>query len=47
MIGHLQRNKVKYLVGKVQLIHSVDSLRLAEQIEKEFAKTDEIAKCFN
>ena len=34
MIGHLQRNKVKYLVGKVQLIHSVDSLRLAEQIEK-------------
>ena len=43
MIGHLQRNKVKYLVGKVQLIHSVDSLRLAEQIEKEFAKSDEIA----
>ena len=43
MIGHLQRNKVKYLVGKVQLIHSVDSLRLAEQIEKEFAKADEIA----
>lgn len=43
MIGHLQRNKVKYLVGKVQLIHSVDSLRLAEQIEKEFAKHNEIA----
>lgn len=43
MIGHLQRNKVKYLVGKVHLIHSVDSLRLAEQIEKEFAKADEIA----
>ena len=43
MIGHLQRNKVKYLVGKVNLIHSVDSLRLAEQIEKEFAKADEIA----
>ena len=43
MIGHLQRNKVKYLVGKVVLIHSVDSLRLAEQIEKEFAKNDEIA----
>ena len=38
MIGHLQRNKVKYLVGKVQLIHSVDSLRLAEQIEKETDK---------
>lgn len=35
MIGHLQRNKVKYIVGKVKLIHAVDSLRLAEQIEKE------------
>ena len=43
MIGHLQRNKVKYLVGKASLIHSVDSIRLAEQIEKEFAKADEIA----
>ena len=43
MIGHLQRNKVKYLVGKVKLIHSVDSLRLANQIEKEFAKKDLIA----
>lgn len=41
MIGHLQRNKVKYLVGKVKLIHSVDSLRLAEQIENEFAKKNE------
>lgn len=35
MIGHLQRNKVKHIVDKVQLIHSVDSLRLAKQIEKE------------
>lgn len=43
MIGHLQRNKVKYLVGKATLIHSVDSIRLAEQIEKEYAKADEIA----
>ena len=43
MIGHLQRNKVKYLVGKVELIHSVDSLRLANQIETEFAKKNEIA----
>ena len=40
MIGHLQRNKVKYLMGKVVLIHSVDSLRLAEQIEHEAAKAD-------
>ena len=34
MIGHLQRNKVKYIVDKVAMIHSVDSLRLAETIEK-------------
>lgn len=33
-IGHLQTNKVKYLVGKVKLIHSVDSLRLAEEISR-------------
>ena len=38
MIGHLQRNKVKYIVDKVALIHSVDSLRLAETIEHEAAK---------
>lgn len=43
MIGHLQRNKVKYLVGKTELIHSVDSIRLAEQIEKEYAKKEETA----
>lgn len=40
MIGHLQRNKVKYIVDKVTLIHSVDSLRLAKQIEKEAIKND-------
>ncbi len=33
-IGHLQRNKVKYLVNFVDLIHSVDSLRLAREIDK-------------
>lgn len=38
MIGHLQRNKVKYLVGRVHLIHSVDSLRLAQEIQKEAEK---------
>lgn len=38
MIGHLQRNKVKYLVDKVYLIHSVDSLRLAREIQKEAEK---------
>ena len=38
MIGHLQRNKVKYIVDKVDMIHSVDSIRLAEEIDKEAAK---------
>ena len=38
MIGHLQRNKVKYLMGKVALIHSVDSLRLAEEISAQSVK---------
>lgn len=40
MIGHLQRNKVKYIVDKVYLIHSVDSVRLAEEISKEAVKKD-------
>ena len=40
MIGHLQRNKVKYLIDRVKMIHSVDSLRLAETIEQEAAKKD-------
>lgn len=38
MIGHLQTNKVKYIVDKVCLIHSVDSLKLASQISKEAEK---------
>ena len=38
MIGHLQRNKVKYIIDKVDLIHSVDSLRLAETIDREAKK---------
>lgn len=38
MIGHLQRNKVKYIIDKAELIHSVDSVRLAEAIEKEAAR---------
>ena len=38
MIGHLQTNKIKYIVGKVFLIHSVDSLHLAEAISKEAVK---------
>lgn len=40
MIGHLQTNKVKYIIGKTSLIHSVDSLKLAEEIQKQAAKHD-------
>lgn len=40
MIGHLQTNKVKYIVGKTALIHSVDSLKLAEEIQKQAVKKD-------
>ena len=42
MIGHLQTNKVKYIVGKTELIHSVDSLRLAQEIQKQAVKKDVI-----
>ena len=38
MIGHLQRNKVKYIVGKVYMIHSVDSFKLAQEISREAVK---------
>ncbi|MCR5093698.1 MAG: YggS family pyridoxal phosphate-dependent enzyme [Lachnospiraceae bacterium] len=40
MIGHLQANKVKYLPGMVDLIHSVDNEKLAQEIEKQAAKHD-------
>lgn len=40
MIGHLQRNKVKSIIDKVYMIHSVDSIRLAEEISKEAVKKD-------
>ena len=38
MIGHLQTNKVKYLIGKTYLIHSVDSVKLAKEIGKQSEK---------
>ena len=44
MIGHLQRNKVKYIIGKTELIHSVDSARLAEEISKESQKQGIVTK---
>ena len=40
MIGHLQRNKVKYVVGNASLIHSVEAIRLAEAINQEAEKKD-------
>ena len=43
LIGHLQTNKVKYIVDKAALIHSVDSWKLAETIQKEAAKKDVVA----
>ena len=43
LIGHLQRNKVKYLVGRVYLIHSLDSVRLLQEIEKQFSSKELIA----
>jgi len=40
LIGHLQTNKVKYIIDKVKLIHSVDSLKLAKEISKRAAQKD-------
>lgn len=45
MIGHLQRNKVKYIAPYVSLIHSVDSLRLLQTINKEGAKNNRVIPC--
>lgn len=42
IIGHLQTNKVKYIIGKVELIESLDSIKLAKEIEKQAAKHDVI-----
>jgi pyridoxal phosphate enzyme (YggS family) len=40
MIGHLQTNKVKYIIGRTELIHSVDSVHLAEEIQRQAVKKD-------
>lgn len=45
MIGHLQRNKVKYIAPFVQVIQSVDSLRLLEEIEKQANRFNRIIDC--
>lgn len=44
LIGHLQRNKVRQIIGKTAMIHSVDSLRLAEQIQRECEKQDKMVR---
>ena len=43
LIGKLQTNKVKYIVGKVYLIHSLSSIKLLQKIENEFGKSNETA----
>ena len=43
IIGHLQTNKVKYIAGRVDMIESVDSIKLAKEISKEFKKADDTA----
>ena len=45
MIGHLQRNKVKYIAGFVSLIHGVDSLRLLKEINKQALKNGRVIDC--
>lgn len=45
MIGHLQTNKVKYIVPFVHLIESLDSERLAEEIERQGAKCERVVDC--
>ena len=45
MIGHLQRNKVKYIAPFVSLIHSVDSQRLLNEIDKQGRKNDRVIDC--
>ena len=45
MIGHLQRNKVKYMADFVSLIHGVDSLRLLKEIDKRAKASDRVINC--
>lgn len=45
LIGHLQSNKIKNILGKVALIHSLDSLGLAEKIEAQAKRADQVVDC--
>ena len=42
MMGHLQRNKIKYVVDRACMIHSIDSIRLAQAVEEEAAKREKV-----
>lgn len=44
-IGHLQRNKIKYIIGYVSLIHSIDSLELLQEVNKAAAKENRVVSC--
>ena len=44
-IGHLQRNKVKYIAAFIEMIHAVDSLKLLKEIDKQAAKHDRVIDC--
>lgn len=45
MIGHLQRNKVKYIAPFVALIHSIDSLKLLKEVDKQAKKNNRVIDC--
>jgi PLP dependent protein len=45
MIGHLQRNKVKYIAHFIHLIHGVDSFKLLKEIDKQGKKVDRVISC--
>lgn len=45
MIGHVQRNKVKYMAPYVSLIHGVDTLKLLKEIDKQAAKNERVIEC--
>lgn len=45
MIGHVQRNKVKYMAGFVSLVHGVDSVRLLRELDKRAAQYDRVIDC--
>jgi PLP dependent protein len=45
-IGHLQKNKVKDVIGKFSYIHSLDRFSLAQEIEKRASQKDEVVRCF-